>query len=124
MKYLLVGLGGAIGSIGRFLIYHLALKFGFAYFPIGTFIVNVLGCFILGLLVGFDNARIFVHDNLRPLFVVGVLGGFTTFSTFGLETFELLRDGYFIMASINVFSSVILALVGIWGGIQIGRLIS
>ena len=124
MKYFLVGLGGAIGSITRFMLYHISLRLGLENFPLGTFIVNVLGCLILGILVGFDNGRIFYNVHLRSLFVVGVLGGFTTFSTFGLETYELFKDGYFITASMYVLGSLFLSFIGIWMGIQLGKLIS
>ena len=114
---LLVALGGALGSVARYqlsswTIYH-AMNWRF---PAGTFLANVLGCLVAGILAGvIDRTGIFAADTRLFLFV-GLLGGFTTFSAFGLETMSLLRRGEIAVAATYVSLSVIVGIIVVWVG--------
>jgi CrcB protein len=115
--FLLVGLGGAIGSTARFGLGALVFRFlPGLNFPLGTFVVNVVGCFAAGLLTGlFENPTRLVS---RFVFT-GILGGFTTFSAFGIETAHLIRRGDLWIAGLNVFASVACGLMAVWIGMKI-----
>jgi CrcB protein len=104
-EILLVGLGGMAGSIARYLL-STTLQRG-ASFPVGTLAVNVIGCFLMGLLAGLVDAR----SQTRLLLGTGVMGGFTTFSAFGFETIALIRVGAWSLAACNVGANVVFGLV-------------
>jgi len=108
----LVGLGGAVGSITRYLLSTWAMQAATPQkFPLGTFAVNLLGCLAAGLLAGWAERHPgWLQPELRLLLLVGVLGGFTTFSAFGLETIQLLRRGDWLVAAGYVGGSVLLGL--------------
>src|SRR5688572_8609235 len=102
MKLLLIAFGGAIGSVLRYLIATAAQIyatkvtariFGYA-FPVGTLAVNLIGCLLIGVLAALFSRHLLPHDHYRLALTVGVLGGFTTFSAFGLDTFMLIERGY------------------------------
>lgn len=118
MLYLLVALGGAIGSVGRFFVSGLASHWFDPTFPWGTFIVNVTGSFVIGFFATLTGpqGRIFVGGNGRQFFMTGVCGGFTTFSSFSLNTLNLAQDGEWLQAGGNVAGTVIACLVGVWLG--------
>lgn len=121
-EILLVGGGSFIGGIGRYGLAQLMFRFiPDARFPIATFLANFLGCFAIGLLMGSDESRNLVTPNLRLFLVVGILGGFTTFSTFGYDTVALLRSGRGDLALMNVLLSVIICLSAVWIGLRIPR---
>ena len=117
--WLLVGIGGGAGSIARYLLstwtMHAAAP---AKFPLGTFVVNLLGCLLAGVLAGLAERHAVFDAQVRLLLMVGVLGGFTTFSAFGLETAQLLRRGEWLVATGYVGGSVLLGiaavLLGLW----------
>ena len=113
----LVGSGGCIGALMRYglsgLIHRLV---PLSTFPYGTLAVNLLGCFLIGVFVGLADARNLFGSELRTLALIGVLGGFTTFSSFGLETYALLRDSQYVPAATNVGMHVILGLGLVWLG--------
>jgi CrcB protein len=116
-KVILVGVGGFIGAIFRYalsgLVYRLAEN---PYFPYGTLAVNVLGCLIIGFLGGLaENSQIF-NPEIRVLVFIGILGSFTTFSTFGYEIFTFLRDGQILASAANLISHIILGLGAVWLG--------
>ena len=92
-------------------------------FPYGTLVVNVLGCLLIGLLMSSMEERFLVHPQIRVFLTIGILGGFTTFSSFSFETILLFRDGETLNALANAFVSLFLCLVGTWFGIQMGKLI-
>ncbi|MDH3734743.1 MAG: fluoride efflux transporter CrcB [Gemmatimonadota bacterium] len=121
-RVLLVGLGGFVGSAGRYLI---ALGMSRWWPAVGlqfaTLAVNVAGCFLIGLLTTFADARGIVSPEVRGLMFVGVLGGFTTFSTFALETLELGRSGATVVAAANVLFHIVGCLAAVWLGSQAGR---
>jgi fluoride exporter len=90
-------------------------------FPFGTFVINLAGCLVFGLLAGWSEFRTPLSPEARALLLVGVLGGFTTFSSFGYETFLLLRDGRGMLAALNAGGQVALGVVGVWLGWTIVR---
>src|SRR5690242_16216527 len=92
-KYLVVMLGGAIGAVSRFIVGSLVLRFYSAVFPLGTFVINITGSFLIGLLMTLFLNRPAMHANWRLFLVTGVLGGYTTFSSFEWEALTTLRTG-------------------------------
>ncbi len=120
-KLVCVLIGGGVGSVARYLIAGWVQRLGNGSFPLGTLAVNVAGCFVLGLLAAALADRALVREEIRIAVTVGLLGGFTTFSTFGLETFMLLNDGQPLRAAVNVFLSVGVALVAVWSGYRLSE---
>lgn len=92
-------------------------------FPLGTFVVNVLGCLVIGYLMQLSESRGLLQGELRLFVFVGLLGGFTTFSSFGIETFQLIRDGEYIFATANAVGQVVLGLIFVWLGVVVARLV-
>lgn len=116
-----IALGGAAGSVGRYLIAHLVQSRSGSLFPLGTMTVNVLGCLAIGYLaVRFDGSSLPRHVRLGVL--VGLLGGFTTFSTFSLETLQKLEQRQALSAALNIIGSVVLCLAGCWLGQKLARM--
>ena len=116
MTLLLVAIGGAIGSMARYLFSTAVLRATGSLFPAGTFAVNVVGCVVFGLIAGAAEQRVQVAPELRVFLLVGVLGGFTTFSSYAFESFGLIRDGQFAWAAVNVVGQVVAGLAGMWAG--------
>ncbi len=115
LTYFLVGLGGALGSIGRFWVSGIvAQRFG-ELFPLGTLVVNVTGSFVIGFFATLTDpdGRLLVSPQLRQFFMIGLCGGYTTFSSFSLQTLGLARDGEWLYASLNILLSVALCLAGV-----------
>lgn len=120
-QLLAIAAGGSIGAVLRYVAssgVHLWLGRGFPY---GTLLVNVLGSFIMGLLYELFLQRISVSDEVRALLLVGILGAFTTFSTFSMETISLIEQGDLSKAALNVLLSVILCLSAAWFGLFVVR---
>lgn len=119
-QLLLVAAGGAIGSVARWRVSGWVLHQAVDWrFPIGTFVVNVLGCLIVGVLAGLAIKEDFFSTDQRLLLFTGVMGGFTTFSAFGLETFYLLRRGEYLMAGSNMVLSMVVGMAALWVGYQL-----
>ena len=117
MQLLLIGLGGFAGTILRYVIGGLVQSgAGNSAFPWGTLTVNLLGCFGIGLLAELGESRGFLTPEMRGLLIVGLLGGFTTFSAFANETLNAARDAAVGMALLNVMASVGLGLAAVWAG--------
>lgn len=116
VKLLLIGGGGGAGAICRYALAGLVHRVFETSFPLGTLIVNALGCLAIGVLAAVFAGPHLVREETRLLLMVGVLGGFTTFSTFGLETFEAINEGDFWRAGLNVALSVIVCLAAVWFG--------
>lgn len=113
----LVGVGGFIGAIFRYGLSGFVQRSAvIVAFPYGTLVVNMLGCLLIGMTVGFIDSRQIINPEFRSFVLVGVLGGFTTYSTFGMETFALLRDADFLRAAGNVLVHVVGGLVLVWIG--------
>jgi len=110
MHYLYVSLGAALGGAARYWLSNFVYRVLPATFPYGTLLVNVLGSFLLGLLVFFIFERSTLSSEWRMLLTVGFCGGFTTFSTFSLETVNLLRNTEYLMATFNIAANVILTI--------------
>jgi CrcB protein len=122
-ELLLVAAGGAVGSFARYKLSGLVLHHTLDWrFPAGTFAVNVLGCLAAGLLAGIAEHQHVVSPESRLLLLTGLLGGFTTFSAFGLETVFLLRRGDVLVAGANVARSVVIGLGALRLGMALGAL--
>ena len=121
MNYLFVFVGGGIGSIARFAVASwIGQRWGRS-FPLGTFVVNVMGSFLVGLLMTLMAERFLENPQWRLLLVVGGLGGYTTFSTFQYETGKLLGDGELIYAALNIILSVVFGFAALKLGEVIAR---
>ena len=121
MKYLLILLGGGVGSLARYVVSSaIASRFG-TRFPAGTMVVNVTGCFLIGLIMTFLTERLQPHPYWRLALVVGFLGGYTTFSSFEWETYAAVREGGFWIGLANVVGSVTLGYVAVWLGVLLAR---
>lgn len=119
---LLVALGGAVGSVARYKLSGWVLHHALDWrFPAGTFTVNVLGCLLAGLFAGLAEKHALFSAETRLLLFTGLLGGFTTFSAFGLETMHLLRKGELLLAGSNIVLSVSVGLLALWIGLGAGR---
>jgi CrcB protein len=118
MTYWWVALGGALGSVARYGCTGLAARVLGPSFPWGTLIVNAAGSLIIGFLATLmaPDGRLLATPDARALLLIGVLGGFTTFSSFSLDTLNLARDGEWLLASTNVVASVVLCLAAVWLG--------
>jgi fluoride exporter len=122
MNVLAVGLGGCLGSIARYwLATAMHRQFGQG-FPYGTLAVNLLGCFLLGSVIGLVEHRQLFNPGTRLFLTVGVLGGFTTFSTFGWETFDLLRNHQHLLAIGNVAANVLVGTAAVLTGWFLSKL--
>jgi CrcB protein len=120
---LLVALGGAVGSVARYKISGYVLHHTIDWrFPAGTFAVNVLGCLVAGILAGLAEKHDLLSADARLLLFTGLLGGFTTFSAFGLETMYLVRRGDFAIAGANVLLSVVAGLLALFLGLGLASL--
>ncbi|MXY78987.1 MAG: fluoride efflux transporter CrcB [Chloroflexi bacterium] len=122
MTLLLVALGGALGSVLRYKIDGWVQAGAGGAFPWGILFVNVTGCFVAGLLMTFLLERTSVSDEVRTGLLVGVLGGYTTFSTFSLQSLDLADAGLWGYVAVNVLASVAGALLAVWLGQQLARL--
>jgi CrcB protein len=124
MVYLWVALGGALGSVARYACSVGAARWLGAGFPWGTLFVNVAGSFVIGVLAALVTAdgRPVLGTDARAFFMVGILGGFTTFSSFSLETLDLARNGALGAATANVGLSLVSCLVAVWLGFAAGAL--
>lgn len=121
MRILLIGVAGLIGTLGRYWLSEIvARRYGEA-FPLGTMVVNLVGCFLAGLLFYLLQERFVVNQTLRTIIMIGFLGGFTTFSSYGLQTFTLLRDNEFAFAALNLFVSNFVGLLLVWAGYSVAR---
>lgn len=117
MQLLIIGLGGFVGTILRYVLGGLVQSgAGSSAFPWGTLTINLLGCFGIGLLAELSEARGFLRPEMRGFLMVGILGGFTTFSAFANETVSAIRDAAMGIAFLNVLASVGLGLVAVWVG--------
>ncbi len=116
-QVLLVAAGGAIGSLFRYGASSWILQqVPHWRFPVGTFAVNLLGCFVIGILGGLVVKQDWFSHDLRLFLFTGLIGGFTTFSAFGLETFYLLRRGEYWIAGSYIAASVLIGLLAVWIG--------
>ena len=118
MNLLAVGLGGAVGAVCRYLLGQAIPKLD-SGFPLGTFAVNLIGCFIIGLVVGFAGKHSSLDSRLVLFLQTGICGGFTTFSTFSLETLTLLEEGRYTVVVLYIILSIALGLFALFTAKQI-----
>lgn len=124
MQFLYVFLGAGLGGVCRYLSStNLHKCFPELGFPIGTFFVNMVGCFLIGLIAQLAETKTALGGDVRLFLTVGVLGGFTTFSSFGYETVQLIKDGEIWLALLNAFGQLALGLIFVWLGIVLARLL-
>jgi fluoride exporter len=123
VTYLLIGIGGFLGANARYLVAGwIAARYG-ASFPYGTLVINVSGSFVLGLFIALITDRFMIHPYWRLFFAIGFLGGYTTFSTFSFESFELLLERSFLLAAANMIGSVLLGQMAVLAGVVLARLL-
>jgi len=114
VNILLIAIGGAVGSVCRYLVTGVVLRAFGTLFPAGTFVVNVVGCLAFGLVTGLAQDRITLTPEMRALLLAGVLGGFTTFSSYMNESVVLVREGQFLWAGLNLGGQVVAGFVAFW----------
>ena len=117
----LIAAGGALGALLRYWVQQLTHTIIGREFPYGTLFANVVGSFLMGFLYVYLVERVGVSVELRLALLVGLLGAFTTFSTFSMETISLAEQGHLLKAGLNVIASVGLCLLGCWMGLVLGR---
>lgn len=120
-QMLAIAAGGAAGSLLRFWMSNWVHSFAERSFPYGTLVVNVLGCLLMGFLFVLFIDRLSDNPVLRAGILIGVLGGFTTFSSFSIETFNLIEQGAWIKAVANMSGSLVLCVGATWIGVILGR---
>ncbi|MDJ0781619.1 MAG: fluoride efflux transporter CrcB [Desulfosarcinaceae bacterium] len=124
LKFVIIAVGGAIGALARYglggLVQQLTQT---ASFPAGTLVVNLTGCLLIGIGGGLMEARQFFNPEMRAFLFIGFLGSFTTFSTFGLESFNLARDGQWLLAALNIGLSVMVGLAAVLAGSMLAKLL-
>lgn len=124
MTVLLVGAGGLVGAMTRYLLGAWVQDVISNHsFPYGTLTVNVVGCLLIGLIAGLVETRDALTVQTRAFLTVGVLGGFTTYSAFGFETVILLRDGDLVAGITNVSLQIVLGLTAVWLGLRVSQLV-
>ncbi len=116
---LLIGLGGSIGSILRYLSSVMIEKYYTTVFPLATFMINILGCLLIGIIMGTLEKNQVTDSSLKWLLVTGFCGGFTTFSAFGFENIRLLQNGNIALAFLYIGASVFVGLGSVWLGLTL-----
>src|SRR5438552_5138895 len=122
-KIFLIGIAGSLGTLSRYWLSGWADQWWGGTFPAGTLIVNLLGCLAIGFLFHATEERYLIDPALRSAVLVGFLGGFTTFSSFAVQSFNLLRDGEIFLASANILVSNVGGLILVWAGYMLARAI-
>lgn len=120
MKLLVLMGGGALGTLFRYLISGLPHKYSETIFPWGTLLVNISGAFLIGLIWGVFEER-GISPHIRTFIFIGVLGGFTTFSTFALETMNLFKEGAVKLAFVNILANNLFSIVLVFGGFFLAK---
>jgi CrcB protein len=123
IKLLLIGFAGFIGTLGRYWLSGVVARRYGETFPLGTLAVNLVGCFLVGLLFYLMQERYLVNQNVRTIILIGLLGGFTTFSSLGLQTFTLLQDNEVALAVLNMVASNVMGLLLVWAGYTLAKVL-
>ena len=118
---LLVGIGGAVGSVMRYLTAVVVQKYYASAFPLATFLTNAIGCFLIGLFVGWLAKNQLSDSNFKWLLITGFCGGYTTFSAFAFENVSLFQSDNSAIAFLYIASSVIIGLAAVWGGLYLAK---
>lgn len=122
-KLLWIGLAGALGTFARYGLSGVVQRTCGASFPCGTLAVNILGCFLFGLVWSLAEDRLSIRGEVRTVILIGFMGAFTTFSSFAFETAQLLRDAQWASAATNIAAQNVLGIVGLFLGLMAGRLL-
>lgn len=122
-KLFLIGLAGFIGTLSRYWMSGVVAKRYGETFPMGTLVVNLLGCFLVGLLFYLLEERFLINQTARTAVLIGLLGGFTTFSSFGLQTFTLIQDRQVGLAVLNITASNVIGLLLVWAGYTLAKVL-
>jgi fluoride exporter len=122
LNLLIIGIGGFIGAILRYIISGFFYDLYGDKFPYGTLAVNLIGCFALGFFITMAEGKFIVSPQMRSFAAIGLLGAFTTFSTFSFETLALLQNELYSSAFFNILISVIVGLFAVWAGIVLAKL--
>jgi CrcB protein len=123
-KYLMVAIGGAVGSVLRFWVgTHVSSRLT-TRFLAGTFIINMTACFLIGFVITLLAEKTSWSPNWRYLIPIGFIGGYSTFSTFEYETFRVFQEGELLIAGLNVVLSVVVGFLSVWLGVVTGRTIA
>jgi fluoride exporter len=120
-KYIVVGLGGFLGAIARFWLGGFISNRLGTWFPYGTFVINITGSFLIGLIITLLAEETHWSPNWRYLIPIGFIGAYTTFSTFEYETFRNVQDGQLLVAFLNIVLSVFVGFLAVWCGVIAGR---
>lgn len=120
---MLIALAGSLGCLARYWLGGWIARYAGESFPTGTLLVNLLGCFLIGLLYHLLEERLLVDPAVRTAILIGFLGALTTFSSYSLQTLTLLRDGEFLLAGTYVTVSNVAGLALVWGGYQSARVL-
>lgn len=115
-QILLIGLAGAVGAVARYLLSSIVTGLFGASFPWGIFLVNVLGCFLFGIVIGLAEHFELIGDVVRLTLLTGFMGAFTTFSTFIFDTHLFLGEGKWLMGMLNAAGQIVIGLICLWGG--------
>lgn len=124
LKIGVVAVGGALGAVARYLINISPLANLFERFPFPTFFINITGSFLIGFLLILFTEKVEVSETVRIAVIVGFLGAFTTFSTFEMEIYSLMKERYFVSALLYLFLSVAVGFIGVVAGVQLAKRIS
>jgi CrcB protein len=122
VRLLVIAVGGALGSVARYTLCVFVQRWTSALFPLGTFTVNVLGCLLFGIILGLGEERFMIGPDLRAFLLIGVLGGFTTFSTFAFDTVVLAGERDLALAVLIAGGQVLAGAAALWLGAAVGRL--
>lgn len=120
-RYLLIALAGSLGALSRYVLGGYINSATGSAFPLGTFLINITGSFILGFAGTFGFERFAVNPNYRTAFTVGFVGAYTTFSTWSFETLRLIEDGSYGLALANAVGSLLVGLLAVWLGMVLAR---
>jgi fluoride exporter len=125
LTYLWVAIGGALGSVARFWMAAAVATVTGPEFPWGTILINILGSFVIGVAAALSgpDSRIAIPGDVRAFIMVGICGGYTTFSAFSLQTLELARGREWLQAGGNIVLSVVLCLIAVWAGYRLGAIL-
>lgn len=121
MQILYIALGGALGAVARYVLSQTVDNVHTSFIPWGTFSVNLLGALLIGALFVIISEKQLIHADFKYLLIVGVLGGFTTYSSFSLENFRLIEEGHLLVALSYMLGTTASCLLGVWAGVYSAR---
>jgi CrcB protein len=123
MRLVWLGVAGVCGTLARYGLSGWVQRVAGAGFPWGTLVVNLVGCFLFGLVWALAEYRLAISAELRTIVLIGFMGAFTTFSSFAFETSQLFRDSQYLMACANIAGQNILGIAGLFAGLALGRML-